>query len=105
MRKFEQNPFSPPSMKECQAEVGEEVVNALLESNRLVAVSPDVIFQEQDYDLMVEEIRNTLKKDGKITLAEVRDLFKTSRKYAQAVLEHLDTTGVTIRDGDFRKLK
>jgi len=35
----------------------------------------------------------------------VRDLFNTSRKYAQALLEQLDQTGVTMRDGDFRKLR
>jgi selenocysteine-specific elongation factor len=54
---------------------------------------------------MVDGIRKTLEKSGSITLAEVRDLFKTSRKYAQAMLEHLDATGTTVRDGDFRKLK
>jgi selenocysteine-specific elongation factor len=105
MRKFEQNPFSPPGIKECQNEVGEEVVNALIELNKLVAVSADVVFRRQDYDLMTSRIHKTLEKSGKITLAEVRDLFKTSRKYAQALLEHLDATGLTMRDGDFRILK
>ena len=104
-RKFEANPFSPPSVKECQAEVGEEVVNALTETNEFMVVSSDIIFRRQDYDLMVAEIRNTLEQNGRITLAEVRDLFKTSRKYAQALLEHLDAKGITTRDGDYRKLK
>jgi selenocysteine-specific elongation factor len=105
MRRFEQNPFGPPSVKECQAAVGNEVVTALLELNKLIAVSSEVVFRLQDYDLMVGEIRKTIEKNGKISLAEARDIFKTSRKYAQALLEHLDTIGVTIRDDDFRKLK
>ena len=105
MRKFEANPFSPPSVKECQAEVGEEVVNALLELNEFMTVSSDVLYRKQDYDLMVAGIRKTIEQNEKITLAEVRDLFKTSRKYAQALLEHLDASGITIRDGDFRKLR
>ncbi|HEY5729753.1 MAG TPA: selenocysteine-specific translation elongation factor [Anaerolineales bacterium] len=105
MRRFEGNPFSPPSVKECQAEVGEEVVNALIELNKLVTVSSDVIFRSQDYDFMVGEIRKTIDGNGKISLAEARDLFKTSRKYAQALLEYLDASGVTVRDGDYRKLK
>jgi len=105
MRSFEQNPFSPPSIKECRSEVGEEVVNALVELNELVTVSSDVVFRRQDYDLMVSKIKETLENNGKITLAEVRDLFKTSRKYAQGLLEHLDAIGITMRDGDFRKLK
>ena len=105
MRKFETNPFSPPGMKDCQAEVGNEIVNALLELNKLIAVSSDVVFRRQDYDLMVGEIRKTLEQHGKITLAETRDIFKTSRKYAQALLEHLDAINITIRDGDYRRLK
>ncbi|HSM72442.1 MAG TPA: selenocysteine-specific translation elongation factor [Anaerolineales bacterium] len=105
MRRFEQNTFGPPSMKECQAEVGNEVVSALLELNKLIAVSSDVVFRRQDYELMVDEVRKTIENNGKVSLAEARDMFKTSRKYAQALLEHLDTTGITIREGDFRKLK
>jgi serine/threonine protein kinase len=38
------------------------------------------------------------------TLAQVRDLFDTSRKYAQAILEHLDEEGITKRVGDERVL-
>jgi selenocysteine-specific elongation factor len=38
-------------------------------------------------------------------VAEVRDLFKTSRKYALALMEHLDASGVTKRVGDERVLK
>lgn len=104
-RKFEANPFSPPSVRECQMEAGEEVLNALIELNEFVTVSSDVIFRKQDYDLMAAEIRRHIAQNGSITLAETRDLFKTSRKYAQALLEHLDAKGVTVRDGDFRKLR
>jgi selenocysteine-specific elongation factor len=72
---------------------------------KLITVSADVIFRTDDYDLMLSKIKNAIMHNDRISLAEVRDLFKTSRKYAQAILEHLDTAGVTVRDGDFRKLK
>ncbi len=105
MRKFAQNPYSPPGVKECQTEADEEIVSALIELHELTAVSPDVIFRKQDYDSMVAQVRAAIQKNGKITLAEVRDLFDTSRKYAQALLEHLDAIGMTTREGDFRKLR
>jgi selenocysteine-specific elongation factor len=105
MRKFEQNPYSPPSVKNLQAEVNEEIQNALIESGQLVAVSPDVLFRKQDYDFMVDRIRAEIRQKERITLGEVRDLFNTSRKYAQAILEHLDAIGVTVRAGDVRTLK
>jgi selenocysteine-specific elongation factor len=54
---------------------------------------------------MVDKIRTSLQQKGQISLAEVRDLFNTSRRYAQALLEYLDSAGVTVRAGDFRKLR
>ena len=106
MYKFEQSPYSPPSVKDLrQTEVGDEILNALIESGQLIAVSSDVIFRKQDYDFMVDRIKQEIQQKDRITLSEVRDLFNTSRKYAQALLEHIDTLGITIRDGDFRKLR
>lgn len=105
MRRFDQNPFSPPGARECESEVGGEILRALFELEELISVSADVIFRKRDYDSMKSKIRQTMERNGKITLAEVRDLFNTSRKYAQALLEHFDATGFTVRDGDFRKLR
>jgi selenocysteine-specific elongation factor len=105
LRKFAQNPYAPPTIKECKAEVGDEIFNALLELDQLVAVSSEIAFGKQDYDLMVKKIKETLRAKGRISLAETRDLFETSRKYAQALLEHLDAIGITLRDGDYRKLR
>ncbi len=105
LRKFEQNPYSPPSVRECEAEVGAELLNALIELNELITVSSDVVFRKQDYDVMVDKIKEEIQQKDKITLSEVRDLFNASRKYAQALLEQLDSIGITIRDGDFRKLR
>ena len=105
MRRFDLNPYSPPGVKELQTDTGEDLLNALIELGELIAVSPDVVFRKQDYDHMVAAIRAEIGQRGRITLGEVRDLFSTSRKYAQALLEHLDASGLTVRDGDFRTLK
>jgi selenocysteine-specific elongation factor len=42
---------------------------------------------------------------GAITLSQVRDELQTSRKFAQALLEHLDSERVTIRRGDEHALR
>ncbi|MBI5964121.1 MAG: selenocysteine-specific translation elongation factor [Chloroflexi bacterium] len=105
MRKFESSPYATPSIKECQAAVGDEILNALIEMGELVAVSSEVIFRKKDYDEMVGKVRVELQRKGSVTLAEVRDMLDTTRKYIQALLEHLDSMGVTLRDGDARKLK
>jgi len=104
-RSFEQNPFNPPGLKECQAEVGMEVMNALLEMGEFIPLSSDIVFRRKDYEEAVGKIHGMLLQNARITLAEVRDLLHTSRKYAQALLEHLDANGMTLRDGDYRKLR
>lgn len=105
MRKFAQSPYSPPSLKECQAEAGEEIVNALIETGELVKISSEVLFRKQDYDSMVAKIRDALIVRQRITIADVRDLFDSSRKYMLPLMEHLDSIGLTLRDGDYRKLR
>ena len=105
MALFAQAPYSPPSVRESQALVGEDIYSALLEFGNLVAVSDEVVFRTQDYQTMQEQIRQAIRQNGQVSLAEVRDLFQTSRRYAQALLEHLDAISVTIRDGDFRREK
>jgi selenocysteine-specific elongation factor len=42
---------------------------------------------------------------GAVTLAALRDELGTSRKFAQALLEHLDSEKVTIRRGEEHYLR
>ncbi|PKN91168.1 MAG: selenocysteine-specific translation elongation factor [Chloroflexi bacterium HGW-Chloroflexi-6] len=105
LRRFDGTPYSPPSVKETVADVGEDIYTALLDLGELYAVGQDVVFRKPVYEQMVEKVRALLAEKGQATGAEVRDLFDTSRKYALALLEHLDALGVTLRDGDYRRLK
>jgi len=45
------------------------------------------------------------ERDGEATIAGVRNELGTSRRYAQALLEHLDATKVTVRRGDCHVLR
>ena len=105
LEKFSAAPYSPPSVKDSKMEVGEEVYQAMVDLDLLVPVSSEVVFRKEDYKQMVAEIRGMLTKMGSISAAQVRDHFNTSRRYVLALLEHLDEIGVTIREGDFRRLK
>jgi selenocysteine-specific elongation factor len=104
LKRFEASPFAPPSAKACAEAIGSDVFSALKELGQLVAVSDEVVFKRSDYDAMVDAVHAALERYPQISLAEVRDLFGTSRKYAQAFLEHLDSLGITRRDGDSRVL-
>jgi selenocysteine-specific elongation factor len=102
---FRRDPRNTPSVKDSAARVGEDVLAALVEQGTLVQVSPEVLFLSETYTAMVDSITKHLRAHGKITVAEVRDLFGASRKYALALMEHLDSLGVTKRVGDERVLK
>jgi selenocysteine-specific elongation factor len=105
MARFAASPYSPPTLKECQAEVGEDVTTALGELDQLVMVTPNVAFRKQDYERMIAEVRALIEKEGGLTVAQARDHFQTSRRYVLALLEHLDAIGMTVRAGDIRRLK
>ena len=82
-----------------------DLLNLLIEQRRVVKVSDDVIFLASVYDKMVDGIVAQIKSQGKVTVAEVRDLFHTSRKYALALMEYLDAQKLTHRIGDERVLR
>ena len=105
LSRFSASPYAPPTVKECQAEVGEDLYAALIDLGELVALSAEVAFRRSDYEKMVAQVRQLLQAKGTLTAAEARDHFNTSRRYILALLEHLDAIGVTQRDGDLRRLK
>lgn len=105
LAKFAAEPYATPSVKEAQTEVGEDVYQALLEMGNLVQVSSEVVFRKEDYDNLVSLVNEHFAKEPTLTVAQLRDRLNTSRKYILGFLEHLDAAGVTVRDGDFRKLR
>ncbi len=100
LRSLESSPYAPPGDLIPEP----DLLGLLVEQRRVVKVSPDVVFAASAYDEMVGKVTSRIKSQGQITLAEVRDMFQTSRKYAQALLEHLDGVKITRRVGDARML-
>lgn len=105
MKQFAEKPFSPPSRKQSHEIIGEELTTALIAMGRLIPIGEDILFQPSVYDKMQDAVIQQIQENGSITLGELRDKFDTSRKYAVAMLEHLDQKGITIRRGDVRILK
>jgi selenocysteine-specific elongation factor len=102
---FQQQPYATPSVAQCEEQVGGEVLNALIDQGQLIRLNEDVIFLTETYEGMRDRIVETLKEHGSITVAQVRDLFGTSRKYALALVGYLDEKRITRRVGDERVLR
>ncbi|MBV9337548.1 MAG: selenocysteine-specific translation elongation factor [Solirubrobacterales bacterium] len=79
---------------------------ALRDAGRAVRVSKSLHYHAD----VLAEIRARLvglaaQTGGSVTLAQFRDELGTSRKFAQALLEHFDSARVTIRRGDEHVLR
>ncbi len=59
---------------------------------------PDVLAEVR------HRVEAIIDAEGAITMARLRDELGTSRKYAQALLEQLDTARVTLRLPDDRRV-
>ena len=51
------------------------------------------------------KLRDRFPYPCEFTVADVRDLLGTTRKYIVPLMEHLDASGVTIRTGNIRRLR
>ncbi len=102
---FHRQPYTPPSAAESTAMTNPEIISALLYQGVLVRASEDVLFLRETYQEMVSRIVAFIKQYGSMTVAQVRDEFNTSRKYALAIMEHLDDRKITRRVGDERVLR
>jgi len=104
-RRFEADRLSTPHVKDVIGLVGDEVYLLLIQQGRIVPISEDVLYDAETYSWLVDEVRTLIHQQGALTVASARDHFGTSRKYTLALLEHLDSIGVTVRQGDERVLK
>jgi len=98
---LEADPYAPLP----ETPVEDDLLAYLEDQGRIVRAGEGVAFSAAAYQEMTERIVAHLREKGAVTLAEVRDMFGTSRKYAQAVLERMDSEKVTRRVGDERVLR
>jgi len=100
-------PFAPPSLPEAMREAGAsgEVIHALARSGDLVRLSEDVAFTRAAFEAALDLVRETVKADGAVTVATLRDRMGASRRPVLALLEYLDARRITRRVGDQRVLR
>jgi len=78
---------------------------ALRAHGRAVRLGPTMHVHVDALAAVRERVAAIAERDGAVTIAALRDELGTSRKYAQAYLEHFDATHVTLRRGDAHVLR
>jgi selenocysteine-specific elongation factor len=79
-----------------------EILQFLTERGDVVRISGDIVYPTDAYEEMESKILATGADGQEISITSVREIFGTSRKYTLAVLEHMDSKGLTRRAGDAR---
>jgi len=81
------------------------VLDRLTADGVVVRLRQGVYIGAESLDAARRAVVAECERDGSITIARLRDVLGTSRKLAQAILEHLDATRVTRRRGDAHVLR
>jgi len=97
------NAYSPPAVTELNQIAGETVIRALIDLKEIININDDIGFSNTAYETIIQIVLEHIDQHDSIDAKALRDALDTSRKYAIAILEHLDSLGITQRIGDVRK--
>jgi selenocysteine-specific elongation factor len=88
------------------AELGADrrMTAVLVRLDLLVAVAPGLYLGRSTLERAVQELRRAFANGRPFAATEAKEALGTTRKTAIPLLEHLDRSGVTVRQGDLRRL-
>jgi selenocysteine-specific elongation factor len=107
---YQQARFSPPEPGSFAGAAGGNAANlkdlfdVCVAEGYLVPISSDIYLHAETEAEMRRLVTEKLSGGVGLTVAEIRDLLGTTRKYAVPLCEYLDRAGVTKREGDVRVL-
>jgi len=106
-RKLSGRGFQVPEVSELTREIPQadrpaELIRYLVDSGRAVKVTSELLYPKALWEDLESRLRAHFERNPKLTMGAFKDLAQVSRKYAVPILEHLDRTGFTRREGDER---
>ncbi len=106
LERLDEAGVAPPPLAEVAAavEADEDLLAALLADGQLVGVAAGVALTATAVADAVATLRAHHPPTTPFTAAQAREVWGTTRKHALPLLELLDARGVTVRDGDLRRL-
>jgi selenocysteine-specific elongation factor len=99
-------PFDPPSRKELAPDVASlRALRFLIERGEVVEINNELAMAASAMAQATALIRTFIREHGPATVSELRQALGSSRRVIVPLLEHLDRTFVTLRQGDRRTLR
>ena len=84
------------------AEHPNDLIRYLVDSGRAVKITSELLYPRTLWEDLESRLRSYFEKNATLSMGAFKDMVQVSRKYAVPMLEHLDRTGVTRREGDER---
>ncbi len=81
-----------------------QLLNLAFENGDLVRITDDMFVHAEVLEDAKARIAAEIKRNGGLTMSEIRQILDVSRKYSVPICEHLDSIGFTMRSGDKRLL-
>jgi selenocysteine-specific elongation factor len=103
---FRKAGFAVPLEEDVQRKLGinlgpfREIMRSLIAGGKLVRVDPKVTYHAETLQAARQMVLTHLERHQSLTIAELRTKLGLSRKYAHAILEYFDKTGLTRRVED-----
>lgn len=91
--------FSEIDFGKIPRQTAEDVVLMMIDEGKVLRINEEMFTMKHLMDEAKEKIQNHLKEENMITIAQVRDMFSTSRKSAKPILEYMDSIKVTKKTG------
>ena len=91
--------FSEIDFGKIPRQTAEDVVLMMIDEEKVLRINEEMFTMKHLMDEAKEKIQNHLKEENLITIAQVRDMFSTSRKSAKPILEYMDSIKVTKKTG------
>lgn len=91
--------FSEIDFGKIPCQTAEDVVLMMIDEGKVLRINEEMFTMKHLMDEAKEKIQNHLKEENLITIAQVRDMFSTSRKSAKPILEYMDSIKVTKKTG------
>ena len=107
---YEETGFQSPRPDELPARLSaapervQRLLQHLFTTRRLIRLSPLVVLSCGHLRKAQAVVVKVIRDQGVLDSADFKGHLNTSRKYALAILDHLDTLRITVRDGNHRRL-
>ncbi|MBU4486354.1 MAG: selenocysteine-specific translation elongation factor [Candidatus Delongbacteria bacterium] len=110
LKNYKESGFKPLTIKELSAELNlpfkdiKQFTAMMTANGDLVKLDDELFISKDTLEKGKEIIKSAISRSGPLKLGQISELLDSTRKFVVPIMEYLDKTGFTKRNGDFREL-